>query len=145
MRVMLCRSNAIGSRLIRILTWSEYSHAALMTPEGTVIEATLPRVREVPAEVVIAAHTDWHIVDLPCADEAGAIWWARGQLDKPYDWRAIVGFLVHRDWTSPRAWFCSELVAAAFARGGSPLFRAGAAGRVTPQMLWLLPGRDLSQ
>ena len=31
---------------------------------------------------------------------------------KPYDKLAIVAFAVNRDWRSPDAWFCDELVAA---------------------------------
>ena len=30
---------------------------------------------------------------------------------KPYDKLAIVAFAVNRDWRSPDAWFCDELVA----------------------------------
>ena len=34
------------------------------------------------------------------------------QVGKPYDKLAIVAFAVNRDWRSPDAWFCDELVAA---------------------------------
>lgn len=140
MKVLFCRSNAVGSWLIRLITWSEWSHVALLVDEDTAIEATWPRVREVALEEILAHHTENLTVELPCHNPAAAIKWAREQVGKPYDAWALVGFLLHRDWTEPWEWFCSELVAQAFEEGRSPLFRPEAVFRVTPQMLWMLPG-----
>lgn len=142
MKVMFCRSNKIGSWLIRALTWSDWSHTVLLTPEGTAIEATWPCVREVPLEVVLTAHSEHQIEEIPCRDADAAAVWARRQIGLPYDWRALFGFIVHRNWTDPKRWFCSELVAGAFEEGGSPLVRADAVSRVTPQVLWMVaPGQ----
>jgi len=138
MQVLLCRSRKVGSVLIRALTWSSWSHAALCN--GTeCIEATWPRVRRVPIADVIAAHDDFTVIDLPCAWPNVAWAAALSQVGRPYDWAALLGFLAHRDWASPARWFCSELVAWAFAKGGSPLFRPDSTYRVTPQMIWELP------
>jgi hypothetical protein len=57
---------------------------------------------------------------------------------KPYDLTALFGLLMRRDWQEEDRWFCSELVGWAFAQGGSPLFRADALHRITPQNLWML-------
>lgn len=43
------------------------------------------------------------------------------QEGKPYDWYAIFGILFYRQWDSEDRWFCSELIAAAFARAGISL------------------------
>ena len=140
MQVLFCRSNAIGSRLIRLLTWSDWSHVALVDGDRYV-EATWPRVRESTLAEILAAHTEHQVVEIPCRDPQAALKWARAQVGLPYDLGALLGFLVHRDWTKPWRWFCSELVAEAFEEGGSPLFRANTIGRVTPQLLWMLaPG-----
>lgn len=56
----------------------------------------------------------------PGVDEA--LKWALTQEGKPYDWKAIMGFVADRNWDNPGRWFCSELVAAAQAKVGHPLF-----------------------
>ena len=141
MKILFCRSNTFVSWAIRLLTWSEFSHVVLVTPTGTCIEATWPRVHEVTRDFVNGDNDVVVEVELPCLDPVEATWWARGQIGKPYDWRALLGFLIHRDWTEGQHWFCSELVAAAFEEGGMPLFRAQVLSRVTPQAVWMLPGK----
>jgi uncharacterized protein YycO len=138
MQILLCRSRTLGSVLIRALTWSAWSHAVLVMGEQCV-EATWPRVRLSSVAAVRAAHDEWTLLELPCTDPALAWHAALDQIGRPYDWAALLGFLVHRDWAAPDRWFCSELVAFAFAAGGSPLFRPDLTYRVTPQMLWELP------
>ena len=89
-------------------------------------------------DYVISRHTSYAFSDLPCADPDAVIKAALTQLDKPYDFTALFGLLMHRDWQEEDSWFCSELVAWAFAQGGSPLFKPDAIKRVTPQHLWML-------
>ena len=140
MKILFCRSKDLVSWLIRMFTWSSWSHVAILTPEGTAIEATWPKVREVPVKTITDAHDEWRIVELPCADPDVAIRWARAQIGLRYDWTALAGFLVHHDWSEPFRWFCSELAAAAFEESGSPLFRGEVMRRITPEHLWMLPG-----
>lgn len=74
--------------------------------------------------------------------------WAMGQIYKPYDYSAIAGIALNRNWRDERRWFCSELVAAAFEQVGHPLLStrpSAAVYRVTPRdlllsrMLYFLP------
>jgi len=139
MKILLCRSNSIGSWLIRALTWSSWSHVVLINGDDAV-EAVLPRVRRSTVADIRAAHSECLVVELPCADPEAAWAAALSQVGQHYDWEALLGFLVHREWASPGKWWCSELVAWSFAQGGSPLFRPEATHRVTPQDLWMLPG-----
>lgn len=146
MRVLFCTSKLPGAVLIRAVTWSQWSHVALVDG-NEVIEATWPAVRVAPLAEVIAKHSDHVIVDLPCHAKAEVIKAGRSQVGKPYDLTALFGLLMHRDWQELDRWFCSELVAWAFAQGGSPLFRPEATHRITPQHLWMLaptPPPDLS-
>lgn len=136
MQVAFFRSRTIGSWLIRLVTWSEWSHVALVH-EDRAIEAVWPRVREVTLAEIVAAHSEYVVVEIPAS--LGVLLAAREQIGKPYDWAALIGMLIHRDWQEEGSWFCSELVAWAFARGGAPLFRPEALHRVTPQHLWMLP------
>lgn len=136
-KLLFCTSKKIGAAAIRAVTWSKYSHVALVDGDEA-IEATWPVVRVAPLAEVIAAHSDHVIVDLPCFSPAEVIQAARSQVGKPYDLTALFGLLMHRDWQEDDRWFCSELVAWAFAQGGSPLFRPDAMHRITPQHLWML-------
>lgn len=137
MRVLFCTSKLPGAVLIRAVTWSAWSHVALIDGDEA-IEATWPAVRVSPLAEVIASHSAHAVVDLPCHSPAEVIKAARFQVGKPYDLTALFGIVMHRDWQEEDSWFCSELVAWAFAQGGSPLFRTDAMHRITPQHLWML-------
>ena len=79
------------------------------------------------------------VVDFPCADPAAVIAAARSQLGKGYDYFGLLGILARqRNWQSTEDWFCSELVAWAFAEAGYPLFRVELGSRIVPQHLWML-------
>jgi uncharacterized protein YycO len=137
-RVLLATSNAPGALLIRAVTWSSWSHAALLIDDNHVVEATWPRVRVTPIADVIAKHTDHVIIDLPCKDPDAAIRAALSQVGKPYDWTALAGILVHRDWQQDDMWYCAELVAWCAAQGGTAWFRREDVHRVTQEHLWML-------
>ena len=141
MRILFCRSNSLISWLIRLITWSSFSHVVLLDPDGIrTVEATWPRVKEWTLAGVMGDNHVVQISSLPCANPEAAMAWARSQVGKPYDLLGIFGFLLHEDMHSPNRWWCSDLVAEAFEEGGTPLFREGSLARVDPQHLWLLPG-----
>lgn len=61
------------------------------------------------------------------------------QLNKPYDFTAILGMVTHRDWQKPDRWFCSELEAAGFcACGKFPAHLAINFDRITPRDVRLM-------
>lgn len=137
MKILLCTSNKIGARLIRLVTWSKYSHAAVIDGDK-VIEAVRPYVREVPLKDVLASHPESIIIDFDCKEEKEILQAIRSQIGKPYDITALFGLFFHRNWQEEDSWFCSELVAWALSKGGYPLFREEALHRVTPNHLWML-------
>lgn len=141
-RVLFCTSQQPGAIAIRGLTWSDWSHVALVDGEE-VIEATWPTVCATPLDDVLAKHSLCVIVEFSDVDGAAIIQAARSQIGKPYDLAGILGIALHRDWQDQDKWFCSELVAWAFEKAGFPLFRAEALHRVVPQHLWMLPGGKL--
>jgi uncharacterized protein YycO len=126
------------SRAIRVATWSRWSHVALidgycaieaLPPDGVTVNDT---------EVVLLRSREFELVDLPCRDPAAVLAAAGSQVGRPYDYKAIAGLGLRRDWQADDAWFCSELIAWAFDVAGEPLFRADSLRRVTPQHLWML-------
>lgn len=110
-----------------------------------VIEAVaLEGVRQVPKAYAIQRASDYCLVNLPAYNAQAIIEAARSQLGKPYDWTAVAGLGLHRDWQEEDSWFCSELVAWAADQAGEPWFRQEALRRITPQHLWMLsPERGL--
>jgi hypothetical protein len=139
LRIILSASNMIGSKIIRCLTWSDWSHAAIVFGDNQdqVVEATYPRVRQTSLEDFLSDKTNHTIIDFPCPNPDFAIEAAKAQIGKKYDVSAVLAFLYHfRDWADDTEWFCSELAAYALEQGGMPLFRSGTLCRVTPQHLW---------
>lgn len=127
--IVLFRGTDPLSRLIRLQTRGEYSHAAWMLRNGSVIEAHMrggvvhshsPFVRNATEIDVFAVRGE--TLGRRKAVEA----FLREQLGAGYDAMAILRFLskVNRD--NYDRWFCSELVAEACEEAGMPLLRAPA-------------------
>lgn len=131
MRVLFCTSDKIGASAIRAVTWSDWSHVALLLDDGTVIEAVWPSVRRVPLQEVLDKHPRWAIVEFP--DVGGYEARALSQIGKPYDLAGMLGLGINRDWQSDDKWWCSEFLAWLAER-----FRDATLHRVTPQHLWML-------
>jgi len=110
-----------------------------MWNDDVVIEAGWPRVHVVTKDFIYRDNSIVEEVDFPCKNPYTARTWAEMQVGRPYDWTALLGFLVRHKWASNDRWFCSEFAAMAFQKGGSPLFRPESLTRVTPQHLWMLP------
>lgn len=137
MQIIFCASRKIGSMAIRAVTWSKWSHVAIVDGDE-VIEAKWPGVVVRPLAELQVDNQYYTVVDLPCRSPEAAIAAARSQVGKMYDMTALFGLFMHRDWQEEDRWFCSELVAWAFDQAGSPLFRPEAMHRITPEHLWML-------
>lgn len=126
MRVVLVRAHSVGSLAIRARLWENWSHAAVITEPGWVIDSTFKaggvRVRRLAD--VLAHASAYKVIDLPVPDEAAAQRFLHEQVGKPYDWRAILGWITSdRDWADETAWFCFELAAGAAKAGGLDKWR----------------------
>lgn len=132
-----------ASWLIRKVTWSRWSHVAILVDPGHLIDSTFThrgvKLRTVTEALKDAA--DYTYVDFYVPSAAAVRMVARDELDKPYDWTALFGLWLKRDWQEPDSWFCSELVAYCFERAGCPLFRDGTTSRITPRDLWFIDPR----
>lgn len=132
------------SGLIRAATWSRWSHVALVAGPHVIEAVALEGVRQVSKAYAIERASAYSLVDLPARNPQAIIDAARGQIGKPYDWTAIVGLGLRRDWQEDDSWFCSELVAWAADQAGEAWFRQEALRRVTPEHIWMLsPERGL--
>ena len=136
MRVLIARNNRVGSLLIRAGTFSKWSHAAIYLDDGTVIDTTLSTgVRALPFLDWLDHYPVWTVVNLPLPDEAAAELFALAQVGKPYDWTALFGLVLQRNYQEDDSWFCSELVEAALVAGGRKRFR-DSVSHITPQQTW---------
>lgn len=137
--VIFARSHSIGSIGIRAVTWSRWSHCAIVLPScEAVIEATWPhgvRYSSLSGLIQRSSRHEFIEVDVPNPDATYRF--LRLQLGRPYDTWGVLGLGLHREWQDPQAWWCSELVEAALAAGGRCRFRADAQ-RVTQQHSWMV-------
>ena len=138
MKIVFATNNKIGSLFIRWFTWSRYSHVALVWGSN-VIEATLAHgVRVFPFRSFVKKYKSVLLCNVKGVDEKKAVAFTLNQLNKPYDIKAIFGFVLRRKWTDAERWFCSELVAVALHEGGVTLIKKEA-HRVTPEDLLCSP------
>jgi uncharacterized protein YycO len=132
MRIALYQGKSWISRAIRWQTRSQYSHAAFLLDDGSVIEAWQPCVRWViPDEraelsALSKQHTPGTVVDifefvcpLTAEENRKLEYFAKQDVNTPYDYRSIIRFLTRkRSALSKRRLFCSEQVFARCARSG---------------------------
>lgn len=135
--VIFTRKRRFGSIVLRAWMHSRFSHCALVD-EGTltVIEAVPHGIQERPLSELVQESSYHEVVRIHCRNPQQVLAVARGQVGKPYDWKAILGFWLRRSWQKDDAFICSELVAWCFATAGQSLFRREPY-RVSPEMLYL--------
>lgn len=115
----------VGGALIKLATFSKWSHSAIMFDEHTVIDVTKPTgVRRLTKAQFLKQYpkADFHEIIVP--NETLAREFAFAQLGKKYDVSAIFGIIFqNRNWQRDDKWFCSELVEAILVAGGKQRFR----------------------
>lgn len=138
--ILLFRGRGLISTAIRWQTRSQYSHAALLFPGGkSLVEAW--QFHGVQERDI----SDWQGIDRFAVPSATADQWrtvlefAQQQVGKSYDYRGVFRFLSRTPASTDDAWFCSELVFAAFEHAGIKLLHETSANAVSPAMLALSP------
>jgi uncharacterized protein YycO len=138
-RVLLFRGRGIVSGLIRWQTRGQYSHAAMLLPDGRVLESWEG------AGVRITELRDWAGVDvyevpwMTAAQWQTAIALATKHVGKKYDWWSVIRFVSRRKMPANDRWFCSELVFHALQAAGVNLLERIDPAEVSPGMLALSP------
>lgn len=144
MKVALYKGLSSMSRAIRWKTWSEFSHAAWVDNDDTVIEAWTPggvrRVANIGERH--ARGTEVWLFTVPDATKSiirRQREFLNGEIGKPYDWAGIMGFVRRRETQNREKWFCSELVFEAFLRFDLPLLKRIDSHKVYPALLAYSP------
>lgn len=133
------------SRIIRWMSWSEYSHVAWEMKDGRVIEAYQPVVRLTPS--LHYGHKPGTVVErfeiagLTPAQRIKLESFLMRQIGKPYDWASVFRFIPRwaESQKSRNAWFCSELLLVACNYAGVKLFNGLESYKVMPGVLVLSP------
>jgi uncharacterized protein YycO len=138
--IRLVSGKGISSNIIKLGTFSEWSHVDLVTPDYQFLGARIDGGVQVRKPGYDIPYKTQCFVDVPLnAAQEQRLWdFANAQVGKPYDWTAILGIAFRRDWREDDAWFCSELVAAAFEQAGRPLLQ-GLLNRITPRDISISP------
>ena len=123
--------SGLTSKAIKWFTWSKWSHVDFVLRDGRFLGARLDGGVQIRAhDYLVPSIFKYAYVEVD--DPRRVYGWASSQIGKPYDWRAIVGFLPRKDWHESGHWFCSELVSAALEQSGHPIVDRSAF-RITPQ------------
>lgn len=135
MKLVLCTNRA--GWLLRFVMWSRWSHSAILDEvTGMVYDSTLlgGGVRVGPMGAFLQHYRRHELRDIDVRvgrlEESRA--WLRTQVGKPYDWTALLSWIVRRDWQEPDAWFCSELTESFIDQFATPRFRESVS-RITPR------------
>lgn len=143
MKLRFSRGTGVPAAIVRFATWSWCAHVGFKLDNGLVLDAT-PDLGVALHEVQDDASTRYYGVIGP-EDRIDtirrlAIAWASRKIGRRYDWTAIYGMAIRRDWHRDDKWFCSELVEGAFSAAGMPLVQDGhKLDRITPRDLLLSP------
>lgn len=122
---------------VSLTTPSPASHVIILDGNTGIEANMLHGVRQVPISIategaVIVQRKKFYVPD----KEAG-IAFLRGEAARkaPYDWKGAfgLGLAPTRNWQDDSAWFCFELLCAALAKAGRPVFADNA--HINAQML----------
>lgn len=120
--ILFCNTSGVVAAGVRYMTRSKFCHVALEF-NGKVIQAnSIVGVHETTIDELKKEYSTIESYEINHDINEKAYAFAKTQLGKPYDYLAIIAFLVDRDWQSRDKWFCSELVAYALKQSGVELF-----------------------
>ena len=122
----------IGSKCIQALTWSRWSHVEFIDGDRTFGARGGGGVEWRPL-TAIPYH---HYLDMAVEVPDNFLDILTSQEGKGYDFMALLGGLIRRNWQDPNKWFCSELIAWALQEAGVICVRN--VNRVSPRELCLI-------
>lgn len=139
--ILLFRGTGFIGAAIRAQTRSAYAHAAILLPDGTIIEALqFHGVRRRTFEEHEFADAD--LFDVPAL--SGDDWldvyqFANDQVGKSYDYLGVLRFISRAPSAMRAKWFCSELVFSSIKSAGVDLLERTEPWEVSPGLLSRAP------
>ncbi len=137
--VILADTEGPFSAAIKVATYSQWSHIALVLPDGRIRESVLQGgVRTASFESLADRSRKYVLLRIPVKN-AQAVYDMALSVDAPYDLLGAVGLGFRRNWQESDKFWCSEYLAYIFEQTGNGLFRPEAMHRITPEHFWMLP------
>jgi len=143
--IALYKGKSIVSRLIRWRTWSEYSHAAWVCEDGTILDAWqkggVRHVANISVGHKPGTPVEFFTLYLTPMQRGMIECFLKRQVGKKYDWHGVLKFISRRKTTADqqKKWFCSELISAAFNHARRPLLVRIRDEQVSPGLLAISP------
>lgn len=131
-KVIFGKNHLPFSWLIRIFTWSRWSHCGIVVGD-MVFEATATKgVVVTPLTNFIERYNNHAFADVVVRDSvANAYDRMAREIGKKYDFSAIFGIFLRTGWNNTDKWVCSELIAHV-----ADTYREDRVGRITPEDIW---------
>lgn len=141
MNVLLMKGRGFVSSGIRWVTNGEVSHAAILTPDNTIIEAWQGAgVRERP---MLTDLTDVEFYDVLGMDQkkwSRVYEYGRSQIGKGYNYKGVAAFVIpFLNGKSEGNAFCSELLSNCFVYADNPLLKRIKSSEISPQAIRTSP------
>jgi hypothetical protein len=137
-RLQFVGDNNIASRAISWFSAGNFSHVDAILPDNSLLGArSNGGVRVRPSGYGAFARRVVFIIPATPTQEGVWIKFLMEQVGKPYDMRAIWGFIFGRNWRETDSWICSELQAAALEAAQITPALYLAANKITPVSLAL--------
>lgn len=140
LKIIFTNSKMPLSPIIRAVTWSDFSHMAIIINETEIIHSDFHGVRIEPLAALQGRSKNWMIVEYPCARPEDVIEACKTQLGKPYDFSGLIGIAIRNvDLQDDSKWWCSELPAYGGHISKQPFFQEEYLHRIAPQNWLMLP------
>ena len=126
MKIVFSASNNIGGAIIRLFTASSWNHVDVLFEDGTLIGATArDGVQKTTLHHRLEAYQtrSYKIDQITLEDELAARRFAELQSENDTIGGGVFGTVFRTALEHQSRWFCSELVAAICAAGGTPIVR----------------------
>ncbi len=138
--MIFTNSRKPAAPLIRLLTWSDFSHVAVVMNEYEIVHADFSGVHVEPLKDLQLRSKNWMIVEYECDDPNAVVDACLTQVGKPYDFSGLVGILFRDiDLQDDSKWWCSEFPMYGSMVAGWPTFNVEYIHRLTPQHWLMLP------
>ena len=138
-RILLFRGRGLISALIRWQTRGAYSHAAILLPDGRILESWQGDGVRIKVLDDMRGVESYEVTGITPEQWDAAIAFAESQVGRGYDYWAVVRFIARSRMPDNERWFCSELVFDALRHAGVHLFQRIDGWAVSPGMLAISP------
>lgn len=146
LRIIFTNSKMPLSPLIRAVTWSDFSHMAIVINECEILHSDFHGVRIEPLKDLQDRSKNWMIADYKCERPQDLIDACLTQLGKPYDFTGLIGIAIRDvDLQDDSKWWCSELPAYGGMISNQPFFQEEYLHRIAPQHWLLLPHTEIQR